>query len=93
MASLIYVVLWEVYYHFIAPDFTDQYLNYLTGQMESEGLSDAEIKNRMAATSEMMENYRSNTLMRYGLTFAELFPVGLVMSLIAALIFGKILRK
>lgn len=93
IASIIYVCCWELFLTTTEIDFAGQYMSYLEDGMKAEGKSAAEIQTALADTKQMMDNYNNNTPMRMGLTFIEIFPVGLLISLISALIFGVFLRK
>lgn len=93
VAGVVYVLCWEVYFNNYASDFGDQYISYLSAEMESKGMSSEEISTELASTKEMMESYSSNMPMRMGMTLMEIVPVGLVISLISALVFGVWLKK
>lgn len=93
VASVIYVIAWEIFYKNYAPDFGDQYVQYLEEQMLNEGLSATSIAERVQEQKDMMLAYKENTAMRMGITFLEIFPVGFVISLISAFLFGMVLKK
>ena len=93
VAGIIYVLAWELFLKTSDLDFAGQYMTYLETTLLEEGKSAAEIKTQLASTKEMMDAYKSNVPMRLGLTFLEIFPVGLLISLISALIFGVFLKK
>ena len=92
VASVVYVVAWEAYYRNFAPDFADQYLAYQKTQLAEQGMSEAEITSELATQEESMQTYQENTAFRLAITFTEIFPVGLIISLICALIFGIFLK-
>ena len=92
-ASVIYVVAWEIFYANYAPDFGEQYVRYLETQMIEEGLPEAEIATQLADHEGMMTSYKENTLMRLGMTFMEIFPVGLILSILSGLIFGVFFKS
>ncbi|NND32417.1 MAG: DUF4199 domain-containing protein [Saprospiraceae bacterium] len=88
VASFFYVVGWMILSNILAPDFMDQYAEFTLKSMQESGASVSEIK---AAEAEM-EKYRQyyeNPLLKAGLTFMEIFPVGLIISLISAIILRK----
>ena len=93
VAAVIYVFAWEIYYQNYASDFTDQYVSYMETKLANEGMDEAAIKAELAPQLEMMEKYKTNTPFRLGLTFLEILPVGFIISLISALIFGVFLKK
>lgn len=93
VATMIYVLSWEIYYSNFASDFTDQYLSYMKEGLQDKGMTAAEIEAEMAPTAEMMQSYKDNTLMRMGMTAVEIIPVGLIITLISSLVFGKLIKK
>ena len=93
VAAVVYVIFWEIYYTNFASDFTDQYLSYMKDGMEDKGMTAAEIESEIAPTAEMMQNYKDNMLMRMGMTAMEIIPVGLIITLISSVIFGKLIKK
>lgn len=92
IASVIYVLAWEVYYQTFAPNFADQYVEYMSEALAQQGKSEAQIAEEIAETASMMETYKNNTLVRMGITFTEIFPVGLIISLLTAATFAFILK-
>ncbi len=93
IASVIYVLAWELYSSNFAPDYADKYMTQLKLDMADKGMTEAEINKELAPQIEMMERYKNNTAFRMAITFTEIFPVGLIISLICALIFGVFLKE
>ncbi len=88
LASTIYVGVWLVEYYLFIPDFMDKYTEHMLGKLKSEGATQAEMTNQMAE----METYKSmyqNPLMVILLTYAEVLPIGLIISLISALLLKR----
>lgn len=83
----------EIYYTNFASDFTDQYLTYIKQGMEDKGMTAAEIETEIAPTAEIMQNYKDNMLMRMGMTAMDIIPVGLIITLISSVVFGKLMKK
>jgi len=83
----------EVYFSKFGDGFVDQYISFKTEQLVESGLTTAEATSKLAPDIEMMETYRSNTLMRMAFTSIEILPVGLLISLLSALLFGVILKN
>ena len=83
-----YVVSWEILYFNFFPDFLVTYRTHVMSQLEASGASAEKIAQ---VTSQMawMAKYYDNVLFNSGITFMEVFPVGLVMTLVSA----GILRK
>ena len=88
IASVIYVVGWMFYYPNFMPDFTDQYMRHEQAKLVEEGLSQEVIERKMSDMENLMAMY-DNPVMMAGLTFLEIFPVGLVIALISALILKR----
>ncbi len=93
IASTIYVLAWEVYYLNYGQDFGEIYVEYQRKQMTDQGLSEDQITETLASQQSMMDMYKENRAFRMGVTFTEIFPVGLTISLICGLIFGVFMRK
>lgn len=80
-----YVIAWEIVYFNFFPDFLDQYSAHSLAKMRAAGESEAAIQ---AATVEMAHFAKlyANPFFNVGVTFMEVFPVGLIMTLISAAI-------
>jgi hypothetical protein len=88
IASTVYVVTWVISNHFFIPDFFEKYTEYEMGNMRSHGATEAEISMKQAELAEFGRMY-SNPLANFLLTYIEILPVGLLISLIAALILKR----
>lgn len=84
-----YVVAWEITYFGFFPDFFDQYTAKCLERMQAEGESGAAIQKEAAKLARMGKLYK-NPLFNSGITFLEVFPVGLIMTLVSA---GILRRK
>jgi len=88
VASTIYVLAWMIESRYLFPDYMEKYTKSLIKEMRTAGASAAAISNKekeMAGYSRMYKNPLFNALM----TYFEIVPVGLVMSVIAALTLKK----
>lgn len=85
VASLIYVVSWELYLARTDYSFATDYINAQLAAFEAGGADTAEIAAKRSELEASMESY-ANPLFRLPITFLEIFPVGLVVSLVTALI-------
>ena len=83
IASLAYVAVWEAYLAATDYAFMEQYTAATLEARRAEGLSGEAYRALEAQFQAMTEQYRS-PLYRLPLTFAEIFPVGLVVALISA---------
>ena len=88
IASLIYVIGWEIYYPNFQADFGEKYSAYLISNLEEQGLSSAEIAAEKANMDDWMEKYES-PLYRIPMTLMEIFPLGLIVAVISALILKR----
>ncbi|MDX1618859.1 MAG: DUF4199 domain-containing protein, partial [Balneolaceae bacterium] len=64
-------------------DFMGAYAESYLGQLKAEGATPQAI----AEAEELMDSYKQmyeHTLMRLGITFLEIFPVGLIIALVSA---------
>jgi len=88
IASTMYVVSWMIEYHFFMPDFMEKYMAFGIEQVKASGGSQIEI----AAKQVEMEPYKKmyeNPLQFALITYTEILPVGIVVSIISALILKK----
>lgn len=83
VAGVIYVAAWEV--NLAATDyrFIDDYNRSVLEQKRESGATEAEMAAAVADAEKMKSNYQ-NPFLRVPMTFAEIFPVGLLISLISA---------
>jgi hypothetical protein len=88
IASAVYVLAWLVNYYYFDSDYLDKYNEYIIQKMKSENASQVAIDKQIADTKEFMELYQ-NPFFNGLLTFSEIFPVGLIISLITALILKR----
>jgi len=88
IASTIYVVAWLIDYYFFMPDFMEKYSAHMIDEMKASGASQVEIDKQtkeMASFGEMYKNPFFNAMM----TYVEILPVGLVVTLISSLILKR----
>lgn len=79
-ASTIYVVVWLFYYYLFVPDFMDVYTAHVL-----ENIEESELQTKSAEMESFKEMYK-NPLFVILITYSEVLPIGLVVSLISALI-------
>ncbi|MFL6235437.1 MAG: DUF4199 domain-containing protein [Thermoanaerobaculia bacterium] len=84
----IYVISWEIAYFNFFPDFLDHYNAHVLAGMHAKGASEADIQKTAAQMAEMAKNYQ-NPLFNSAITFLEIFPVGLIVTLISAAILRR----
>ncbi|MEM9333550.1 MAG: DUF4199 domain-containing protein [Pseudomonadota bacterium] len=83
VASLIYVVAWEINLHLTDFAFMEEYTASMIEAKAASGASEAELAEYRAEMDVMKAQY-SNPLFRLPITFIEIFPVGLLITLISA---------
>lgn len=88
ISSLMYVLTWEVVYNFYFPDFMEKYSEYCVKQLADSGASADAVTAKQTEMANQATMYK-HTWYRMLLTFAEVFPLGVVASLVAPLIFRK----
>jgi Protein of unknown function (DUF4199) len=85
IASTIYVVAWLIDYFFFIPDFGDKLSTQMLNDLKASGASQMEIDKetkKMADMVTMLKNPFFNAIM----TYIEILPVGLVVTLISSFI-------
>lgn len=88
IASTMYVVTWMLESHFFFPDFMEKYATHAIEQAEKSGISADEL----AKTKEEMNNYVAwykSPFLRIAMTYMEILPIGLVITLVSSLILKK----
>ncbi|MBK5286552.1 MAG: DUF4199 domain-containing protein [Bacteroidia bacterium] len=88
IASTLYVVAWLVDYFFFIPDFMEKYSAHTLDELKASGASQIEIDKQtteMASFATMYKNPFFNAMM----TYAEILPVGLIVTLISSLILKR----
>ena len=88
IASCFYVGTWLIEYYVFMPDFMDKFINLAVENAKAKGLSPAEIA---AKTEEMMsyKEWYKNPILVILLSFMEVLPVGLLVTLISSLILKR----
>jgi hypothetical protein len=88
ISCAIYVVSWEIVYFNFFPDFADKYASHTIEKMRARGATAAGIE----ATKKQMADFKrlyANPFINAGMTFLEVFPIGLVMTLASAAILRR----
>ena len=83
IASICYVVTWEIGYSRFFPDFPDKWAAYEMDQARKSGATDADLLKKKQEMAQFMETYK-NPVYNSAMTFMEPLPVGLIMSLVTA---------
>jgi hypothetical protein len=88
IASFMYATTWEIYYNTMGADFLEWYSKTQMDKLVAEGASEAELNTMKADLNQMGELYKT-PMIRFSMTLMEIFPVGLVMTLISAALLRK----
>lgn len=88
IGSTIYVAAWVIDYYFFMPDFMDKYAAHIIKQAQDSGASPAVLSQKIAEANSMKELYKSPVWVIL-FTYLEALPVGVVISLLAALILKR----
>ncbi len=88
IASSIYVAVWLVDFYIFIPDFMEKYTAHVMKVAAEEGLPQAELQQKAVEMTGYKEMYK-NPLFVVLFTYAEVLPIGLIISLICAFILKR----
>lgn len=88
ITSTIYVVVWLFDYYLFIPDFMDKYAAHVLRECKATGATAAELQEKTAEMAQYKEMYKSPVGVIL-FTYLEVLPIGLLVSLISALILKK----
>lgn len=88
IASTVYVITWLITYYCFMPDFGDKYAAQVIEQLKASGASAEAITKETTKMNEFAQMYK-NPLINAMFTYIEILPVGLIVTLICALILKK----
>jgi Protein of unknown function (DUF4199) len=87
-----YIVSWEILYFKVMPEFGEKLTNHMMEQVRNSGASPAEVATQLEETRTFLEWYK-NPFVNAAVTFIEPFPVGLIVTLISALVLRRKRRE
>ncbi len=88
IASVCYVVTWEIIYFKFMPDFADKYAAYMIEKARAAGESAQKIQ-AIADEMKSMKATLNNPFLNAAFSFLEPFPIGLIVTLISAAVLRK----
>ena len=88
ISCICYVVAWEIIYFNFMPDFVAKYGAYMVEKARASGASPEAIQAQVAQMKKFKELY-DNPFINAAFSFLEPLPVGLIITLLAALILRK----
>ena len=83
VASVFYVLTWEVVLVTVAPDFIDTFTNAMVETERAKGTGGAALQKTINDAQALKTMY-ANPLYRLPMTLSEIFPVGVLVSLVSA---------
>jgi hypothetical protein len=89
ISSACYVATWEIVYYKLMPDFADKYAAHMVERAKASGASQQKIDESVRQAKQFKQMY-DNPAINVGITFMEVFPVGLVVTLVSAGILRKV---
>ena len=84
VAGVIYVAGWEVYMAATKGAYMNAYIDHYIAGEKAKGLAGPALDKLVAEMNTMMTAYNTNMPYRMGMTFMEIFPVGVIVALISA---------
>jgi len=88
LSNLFYVATWEVLYFKFMPDFADKYAAHMIERAKSSGDGQEKIEKTTREAQQFKEMYKIPAI-NVALTFGEVFPIGLGVTLLSAAILRK----
>ncbi|MHB1278879.1 MAG: DUF4199 domain-containing protein [Bacteroidia bacterium] len=89
IASTLYVITWGVEFHFFMPDFIDKYSAMQVEQLQAGDLKGIELEEAIKEVEDTNSNYKNNPFFFAMYTYMEILPVGILITLISALILRR----
>jgi hypothetical protein len=88
ISTVCYVIAWEIVYFNFLHDFVDKYAAHMVEQVRNSGAGEQAIQAKLQEMKKFKELYE-NPFFNAAVTFLEPLPVGLVLTLISAIILRK----
>jgi hypothetical protein len=88
IASTLYVIAWLVDYFFFIPDFMEKYSAQTLDELKASGASQLEIDKEAKELASFARMYK-NPFFNAMLTYVEILPVGLIVTLISSLLLKR----
>lgn len=83
IASVMYALAWEISYANMGDEFVKKMTDHYFEEFKAGGASEVELQKAKDDWASFSEMYK-NPLIRFGVTLTEIFPVGLVITLLSA---------
>ncbi|MDX1685312.1 MAG: DUF4199 domain-containing protein [Saprospiraceae bacterium] len=85
IASTVYVASWMIISNTLAPDFMQEYYDHTESTLRASEMSESDIQVKLEEVRAFQELYK-NPWIKIGMTYMEILPIGLLISLISAAI-------
>lgn len=86
--AVFYTLTWVIYQHYVDREFTDRYTEFVIDKIKSGNKSPEQIESEIDAFTKNMQEY-NGPFTRGMYTFLEIFPLGLLISVLCALLMRK----
>jgi len=88
IASTMYVVVWLISFYGFIPDYMDKYTEHVINNAKANGVSKADLAKQVAEMQDYKDMY-SSPIGVVLLTYLEILPVGLIITLLSALVLKR----
>ena len=88
IASTIYVIAWHIAYFYFEPDYLEKFSAKMLDKLKAGGASQIEIDNKIKEMANFAVKYK-NPFFNAMMTYMEILPVGLIVTLISSLILKR----
>jgi hypothetical protein len=88
VASVLYAISWEVAYHTVSKGFTEKMSESYENEIRKEAKDDVKMEEDLAYSRKMMDMYK-NPIFRFAITVMEVLPVGLIITLLSAVLLKR----
>jgi hypothetical protein len=89
IASTLYVITWGIEFHFFMPDFIDKYSAMQVKELQQSGLSGPALEEAIKGIENESYKYKNNIFFFAMYTYAEILPIGILITLISSLILRR----
>ena len=88
ISSTIFVLVWLIDYYFFIPDYMEKYSAHELDKLKASGASQVEIDKQAKELAEFAKMFK-NPFFNAMLTYAEILPVGVIVTLISSIILKR----
>ena len=88
IASTMYVAAWLIDNYFFIPDFAEKFAAHTLDKLKASGASQAEIEKQTKEMADFAVMYK-NPFINAAMTYVEILPVGLIVTLISSLVLKR----